>query len=171
VVGWFVLGTLPLSLLGAWLFTITAPDVLTRLLGAVLLTVVVWRHLAPRPPRVTSPAWFLPIGAGFGFLEGIMGSTGPLMAPFFLAFGLVRNAYIGTDALSTVAMQGTKLATFGGADLLTPGIVAAGLVLVPFMILGTMIGKRLLDRLPDRAFTLMVETMLVLAGLNFLIRG
>ena len=171
VVGWFVLGTLPLSVLGAWLFTVSPPELLTRLLGAMLLAVVTWRRLRPSPPQMQGAVWFLPLGAGFGLLEGILGSTGPLMAPFFLAYGLLRNAYIGTDALATVAMQGTKLAVFGGAQLLGAGILAAGFTLVPFMVLGTVVGKRLLQRLPDRAFTVLVDTMLVVAGLNFLLRG
>jgi hypothetical protein len=171
VVGWFVLGTIPMSVLGAWVFTITAPEVLTRLLGAVLLVVVAWRRLRPRPPLRRSAAWFLPIGTAFGFLEGILGSVGPLMAPFFLSYGLLRNAYIGTDALATVAMQGTKLAVFGASQLLGPGILAAGFTLVPFMILGTVVGKRALQRLPERAFMLLIEAVLVLAGVTFLVRG
>ena len=171
VVGWFVLGAIPLDALGAWVFTVTAPELLTRILGAMLITVVAWRRLRPRPPTRGNPVWFLPIGAGFGFLEGVMGSVGPLMAPFFLAFGLIKNAYIGTDALATVAMQGTKLSVFGGANLLTPPILAAGVTLVPFMILGTVLGKRALEHLPERIFLLLVEGVIVLAGLNFLIRG
>jgi uncharacterized membrane protein YfcA len=101
----------------------------------------------------------------------MMGSVGPLMAPFFLAFGLMRGAYIGTDALATVAMQSTKLTVFGGTAMLPPPILAAGVVLVPFMILGAWLGKRLLDRISDRVFAGVVEVMLMVAGLNFLVRG
>ncbi len=171
VVGWFVVGALPLSVAGAWLFTVAAPQLLTRLLGALLIGVVLWRRLKPRPPGRHAAGWFLPVGAVFGFLEGLLGSVGPLMAPFFLAYGLVKNAYIGTDALATVVMQGTKLAVFGTAALLGPATLAAGLTLVPFMIFGTILGRRALQRLPERAFLLLVEAMLVVAGLNFLIRG
>ncbi len=171
VVGWFALGALPFSMLGAWLFTVTAPGVLVRLLGVLLLTVVVWRRLHPTPPVQRNPRWFLPLGGLFGVLEGIMGSVGPLMAPFFLAFGLLRNAYIGTDALATVVMQGTKLAVFGSFALLGAPILTAGLSLVPFMIAGTVLGRRLLRWVPERGFVLLVESVLVLAGLNFLLRG
>ena len=171
VVGWFVAGTVPTAILGAWLFTVTPPEILTRLLGSLLLALVLWRRLNPRPPARWSPRWFLPLGTAFGFIEGLMGSTGPLMAPFFLAFGLMRGTYIGTDALATSVMQGVKLAVFGGAHLLQPGILAAGLTLVPFMIVGTVLGKRMLARLSDRFFAGLVEIMLVAAGLTFLIRG
>ncbi len=105
----------------------------------------------------------------FGFLEGILGSVGPLMAPFFLAFGLVKGAYIGTDALATVAMQVSKLTVFGASDLLPASIIATGLTLVPFMILGTLVGKRMLDRLSERVFALVLESLVLVAALIFLI--
>jgi uncharacterized membrane protein YfcA len=171
VVGWFVLGSFPMSLLGAWVFIVADAELLTRLLGALLITVVVWRHWRPRPPIKRAAFWFWPVGAVCGFLEGVMGTVGPLMAPFFLAYGLMRNAYIGTDALATVAMQGTKLAVFGGAQVLRPGLIVAGLTLIPFMILGTIVGKHVLVRVPERMFAFLIEGMLVFAGLNFLING
>ncbi len=171
VIGWFVLGSLPMSVLGAWMFVVADAKLLTRLLGALLIVVVLWRRLRPRPPIKRGAIWFWPVGALCGFLEGILGSVGPLMAPFFLAYGLMRNAYIGTDALATMVMQGTKLAVFGGAQVLQPGLIVAGFTLIPFMIGGTVIGKRLLERVPERVFALLVEGMLVVAGLNFLIYG
>lgn len=171
VVGCFVLGAFPMSLLGAWMFVVADATLLTRLLGALLIVVVIWRHLRPRPPIKRKAIWFWPVGAVCGFLEGVMGSVGPLMAPFFLAYGLMRNAYIGTDALATVAMQGTKLAVFGSAQVLKPELIVAGFTLIPFMIGGTVIGKRLLDRVPERVFALLIEGMLVVVGLNFLIHG
>ena len=171
VVGWFVLGAFPMSVLGAWMFVVADAALLTRLLGALLIVVVAWRRLRPQPPSQRGAIWFWPVGAVCGFLEGLIGSVGPLMAPFFLAYGLMRNAYIATDALATVAMQGTKLAVFGGAQVLKPELIAAGFLLIPFMVAGTVLGKRLLERIPERVFALLVEAMLVVAGLHFLIYG
>jgi len=171
VVGWFALGAVPASLLGAYLFVIAPPDLLIRLLGVVLIGVALWRRLRPFPPTRQAVVWFLPIGTTFGFLEGIIGSTGPLMAPFFLAFGLMKGAYIGTDALATVAMQITKLSVFGSAELLGARELAIGLALVPCMIAGTLLGRKVLDHVSERAFSILVEIMIVAAGLNFLVRG
>jgi uncharacterized membrane protein YfcA len=171
VVAWFTLGSLPLTLLGTWLFTVAAPEMLTRLLGAFLLAVVTWRRLRPTPPQRRSPTWFLPLGAGFGFLNGLLSGIGPLMAPFFLAYGLVKGSYIGTDALLTVFMQGTKLAVLGGAKFLTVPVLLHGALLVPCMFAGALLGKRLLDRVPAWVFTLTIDLTLVLAGLDLLVRG
>lgn len=171
VAGWFTLGAVPLVVLGAWLFTLADPGPLTRALGALLLGLLCWRRLRPRPPRPGGVRWFAPLGALFGFLEGVLGHVGPLMAPFFLAQGLLKGAYIGTDALATVAMQGTKLAVFGAAELLDGWRITAGLLLVPFMVLGTILGKVLTDRLPAHVFVWLIEGVILLAGLNFLLRG
>jgi uncharacterized membrane protein YfcA len=39
------------------------------------------------------------------------------------------------------------------------------------MILGSFLGKRIVDRLPENIFLLLTEAVLVFAGLLFLIRG
>lgn len=93
------------------------------------------------------------------------------MAPFFLAYGLVKGAYIGTEALATVVMHVTKLVAYGGASVLATGAVLFGLALAPAMILGAWLGKRVLDRLPERVFVLIIEAVLLIAGAIFLIGG
>ncbi len=171
VVGWFTLGCLPLVTVGTYLFTISAPELVTRCLGALMLGTVIWRRVRPRPPRRHRAVWFLPLGAGFGFLSGYMTGTGPLMAPFYMAYGLARGAYIGTDALATVFMQSTKVGVLGWRGFLTVPVLVNGLILVPFMVLGAGLGKHLLDRVSERFFFLLIEAVMVVAGVGFLIRG
>ncbi|MBC7604785.1 MAG: sulfite exporter TauE/SafE family protein, partial [Ramlibacter sp.] len=38
------------------------------------------------------------VGLFIGFLTGLVASTGPINAPFFLAYGLVKGSYLGTEA-------------------------------------------------------------------------
>jgi len=112
---------------------------------------------------------FAAIGAVFSFLSALVGSVGPLMAPFFLAHGLVKGAYIGTEALATVVMHVAKLAAYQGTAILTLRAVVVGLALGPIMIFGSYAGKRILDRLPERAFVLIIELVLAGTGLWFLV--
>lgn len=171
VVGWFALGGVPMAFLGGLLFAAAPLKVLTRVLGAFLLVVVLWRRLHPRPPRRLPHKAFLALGAGSSFLSALMGSVGPLMAPFFLAYGLVKGAYIGTEALATVVMHVTKLFAYRQADILSTYAVLVGLALGPIMIVGSYLGKKIVDRLPERVFVIIIELVLVAAGLMFLIRG
>jgi uncharacterized membrane protein YfcA len=171
VVGWFALGAVPFAFVGGLLFARAPLSALTRLLGAFLILVVVWRRVRPGPPRRPPVESFAVIGAGASFLSALLGSVGPIMAPFFLAFGLVKGAYIGTEALSTVIMHIVKLVAYRQGSLLGLAPVVAGLALGPIMILGSWAGKRIVDRLPDWVFVVLIEVTLVAAGLLFLIRG
>ncbi len=171
VVGWFALGGVPLALAGGLLFAAAPLKPLTRLLGLFLLSIVAWRRLQPGPPRRPPLGSFAVVGAIASFLSALLGSVGPLMAPFFLAYGLVKGAYIGTEALATVVMHVTKLIAYRQATVLGTDVLLAGLALGPLMIAGSWTGKRIVDRLPERVFVALVELTLVGAGLLFLIRG
>ena len=171
VVGWFALGGVPMALLGGYLFAKAPLPVLTRILGAFLLFVVVWRHVRPRHPRPFPAPVFAGIGAGSSFLSALLGSVGPIMAPFFLAYGLTRGAYIGTEALSTVVMHVTKLVAYRQTAVLSGSDVAIGLALGPIMILGSYLGKKIVNRMAEKLFEVMIEIVLIVAGLAFLIRG
>src|SRR5512138_255659 len=170
VVGWFAVGGVPLALAGGLLFARAPLAALTRLLGAVLILMVIWRHTRSRPPRPPLRS-FAAIGAVSSFLSALIGSVGPLMAPFFLAYGLVKGAYIGTEALATVVMHVTKLVAYGAATVLTTASVVAGVALGPIMVAGSATGKRIVDRLPERVFVMVIEITMIAAGLLFLIRG
>ena len=171
VVGWFALGGVPMAVVGGILFATAPLSALTRVLGLFLIVIVVWRH-APadatwRPPLKA----FAGIGAGASFLSALLGSVGPLMAPFFLAYGLVKGAYIGTEALSTVVMHVTKLAIYKQTKILTLHALLVGLLLGPVMVFGSFAGKHILDRVPEGVFIWIIEVTLVAAGLLFLVKG
>jgi uncharacterized membrane protein YfcA len=111
------------------------------------------------------------VGAVFSFLSALLGSVGPIMIPFFLAYGLVKGALIGTEALATVVMHVTKLVAYGSTAILTSHSVTVGLGLGLIMIFGSLIGKKILDRLPEKIFIFLIEATLIIAGLRFLIYG
>jgi uncharacterized membrane protein YfcA len=171
VVGWFALGGVPLAFVGGLLFAKAPLSALTRILGAFLIAVVIWRHVRPGPPRRPPVRSFALIGAGASLLSALLGSVGPLMAPFFLAYGLLKGAYIGTEALATVLMHVVKLAAYEQGAVLSAPAILVGLTLGPIMIGGSYVGKRVVDRLPEHMFVLLIEATMTAAGLLFLLRG
>jgi uncharacterized membrane protein YfcA len=111
------------------------------------------------------------MGAASGVGSGLLGSVGPLVAEFFLAHGLARGAYIGTDAAANLLMHITKLAVYGAAAVLTHTTGLLGLALVPASFAGSWTGKQIVDRLAPGVFTIVVELALVAAGVTLLIGG
>jgi len=169
VFGWFTLGAIPLAVLGAWLFTRIPDPGLLKILGAFLLLSVVARRVFPALRRSFHPAWFTPIGGVFSTISGVVGSAGPFLAPFYLSYGLTKGAFIGTEALGTVVMQLTKLSAYQALDVMSRDIWLTGLLLGPVMVIGSYTGMRILNRIPTRAFLLMIEFVVAGFGLWFLL--
>ncbi|WP_460494777.1 TSUP family transporter [Dactylosporangium cerinum] len=132
-----------------------------------LIGVVLWRRFHPRPGKPGDRA-FAGIGAASGFGSALLGSVGPLTAPFFLAYGLARAAYIGTEAAAALTMHLTKIAVYGAGDLLTGQVLLYGAALTPATIAGAWAGRKIVGRISDRVFIGLVEAGLVGAGLLFL---
>lgn len=171
IVARFALGAVPAATIGALVFASAPLAGLTRLIGAFLLVVVVWRRLFRRHcARPLGDRAFVAVGAASGFGSALVGSVGPLTAPFFLARGLVKGTYIGTEAAAAVVMHATKLVVFGAAAVLTVQTGAIGLALAPAVAAGAWVGKSIVDRLPTAAFVVVVEVGLLVAAV-LLLRG
>jgi hypothetical protein len=171
VVGWFALGGVPAALLGGFLFAAAPTSFLLRLLGVFLIATVIYRRVG-NPAILRIPLrGFAILGAVLSFLSALLGSIGPITIPFFLAYGLFKGSLIGTEALATVVMHVTKLVAYQRVSILNFDSFLIGLVLGSIMIVGSFIGKRILDRLPEKIFVMLIEATLIIAGVTFLVRG
>jgi uncharacterized protein len=168
LVGWFALGGVPCAIVAGLIF-VTAPlAALERLLGLLLVVMVLWRRLRPHPPRL-SPRAFVAVGAASGLGSAMIGSVGPLTAPFFLARGLVKEAYIGTEAASAVVLHAAKLVAYGVGALLSASVLVLGLLLAPATMLGAWAGRHVVRRISERAFVLVVEIGLLVSAAMLLV--
>ena len=168
MIGWFALGAVPCAVAGGLLLARAPLAPLKVVLGVFLIGVVVWRRLPRAQRRPPSERAFAAVGAASGLGSALLGSVGPLTAPFFLAAGLTRAAYIGTEAASALTLHLTKIVTYGAGDLLTSRVVLYGLVLTPATLAGTWTGKKIVGRISDRVFVVLVEAGLLVAGVLFL---
>ncbi|MCI4061320.1 sulfite exporter TauE/SafE family protein [Micromonospora sp. R77] len=168
LVRWFALGAVPTAVLGGLLLAHAPLGPLKRLLGVFLVTVVVWRRRNPHPRRPSDRA-FAGVGAASGLGSALLGSVGPLTAPFFLAYGLTRAAYIGTEAAGALVMHASKIAAYGAGALLDRTVLLFGVALTPATLLGAWAGRKTVGRISDRLFVSLVEVGLTAAGVLFLL--
>ncbi len=167
---WFCAGAVPFGIAGSWLFTRLPDYGLLRLLGGFLILSVVARHIHPAMRGSFRPVWFAPIGAVFSTISGILGSAGPFLAPFYLGYGLSKGAFIGTEALGTAVMHVAKLSAYQGLGAVTESMWISGLLIGPVMICGSFTGKKILDRIPHKAFMILIEITVLGFGLYFLVK-
>ena len=167
LVGWFALGAVPLAVAGGLLLAHAPLEPLNAAARGVPDRRGRLAAARPPPPQTADPQ-FAAVGAASGLGSALLGSVGPLTAPFFLAYGLTRAAYIGTEAASALAMHLAKIAAYGAGDLLTR-VLLYGAALTPATLAGAWVGKKIVGRISDRVFVILVESGLVVAGVLFLL--
>ena len=167
----FILGALPFSILGSFLFVSIDTEVLVRILGVMMLLFVVYTRLPIGQDFKTQIWGFIPVGAGTGFGSAFLGIPGPFAAVFYLAYGLSASAYIGTSALGMATIQVPKLIIYGTSDLLTLRVLLMGIGLGAIAAGSAYLGRIILRRIPDHVFPKIITAMLLISGVVFLIRG
>ncbi len=154
----------PCAALGARTLLALDARIVEGLLGALFLVMIPARRwLQARGLRIR--AWHLaPVGAGIGFLSGMVASTGPINTPFFLAYGLVKGAYIATEAVGSMAIGITKTLVFQRFDALPLDTVVRGLVVGAALMVGSRLAKGFVLRLDASRFRLLMDLLLALAA-------
>ncbi|WP_446214812.1 sulfite exporter TauE/SafE family protein [Micromonospora sp. IBHARD004] len=165
--GRFAAGAVPFAVTGALLLAHAPLAALKRLLGVFLLAVVVWRRIGARPARPTERT-FVAVGAASGLGSALLGSVGPLTAPFFLAYGLTRAAYVGTEAAAALSLHLAKTVGYATAGLIGRDVLVLGAALTPATLAGAWAGRRVVGRISDRVFIVLVEAGLVVAAVLLL---
>lgn len=158
----------PAAALGArtlWALPAHAVDIA---LGLFFVLMVPLRHwLQRRQWRLR--LWQLAIaGAVIGYLTGLVLSTGPLSVPAFAAYGLVKGAFIGTEAASALLLYVAKSLAFAQLGGLPWQVLVQGLIVGGALMAGTFAGKAFVLRLPETLFQRLLDALLLLSGLALL---
>ena len=165
---YYCVTAIPMAALGARTLLVLDPRVVEGVLGGLfLLMIPARRWLFARGMRVE--AWHLTlVGAVIGFLSGMVASTGPINTPFFLAYGLVKGAYLATEALGSMAIGLTKAIVFQRFDALPLETVGRGLLIGASLMIGSRLAKGFVLRLDAEQFRLLMDLLLAGAGLVLL---
>ena len=92
-----VLTSLPIAAAASYLFVVTPAPIFTRIFGILLLVMVAQGHTPWSISKGISLRSFLFVGAANGLVSGYLGPSGPVGAPFYLAYGLTGVAFVGTS--------------------------------------------------------------------------
>ena len=159
----FSIGSLPAAILGSFVYVALPTFWIKKGIGLFLLATVLFRHIH-RDFKLKKPWIFTPLGAVTGFLSALMGGVGPVSSPFFLAYGLTKEAFVGTEALCAVGMHLVKSVTYNRLNILDGKRLAIGLGFGLVMSLGSYVAKKVLENLSREKFLLLVEILLVVVG-------
>jgi uncharacterized membrane protein YfcA len=146
---WFCLGAVFGALAGGAL-SVNLPADLVRIGLGLFVLWMVWA----RTPRFANVPRRAMTGAGFVAtgLSMIFGAAGPIGGAVLSALGLDRQAFVATQAVTALTMHVFKMVVFGLFGFAFAPWAGLIVMMVASGFLGTVIGTRLLARMPDTAF-------------------
>ena len=159
---------IPAAALGAKTLLTLPPGVVEGMLGFFFIMMIPIRRWMARQHWALKLQHMAAVGAVIGFITGIVVSTGPINAPFFLAYGLVKGAYLGTEALGSLAVYVAKIITFRSLGALPVETITKGLIIGSSLVAGAFVAKRLVLKLDGERFKLLMDGLLLMAGLTML---
>ena len=158
----------PFAALGAATLLVLPARIIEAALGVFFLSMIGvrrWMALHDLKLRRTHLAM---IGVPVGYLTGIVVSTCPLTAPIFVAAGLVKGAFISTEAAASFIVYLAKAAVFRGFGALPMEIVVKGMIVGSTLMAGAFIAKRFVLHLQPNMFRLLMDGIMLVAGLALL---
>jgi uncharacterized membrane protein YfcA len=165
----YSLTAIPAAALGARTLLAIPPRLADGVLGAFfILMIPARRWIIERGLRVGLGHLAL-AGAAIGYATGIVVSTGPVNTPFFLAYGLTRGAFLGTEALASLGMYVSKAVAFRSFGALTNEVILQGLIIGTSLMAGSWAAKYLVLRIAPERFHLLIEAVLFVSGLTMLV--
>jgi len=158
----------PAAALGARTMLVLPPRVVEIALGLFFICMVPARRWFARLDfRIR--LWQLAVaGAAIGFLTGIVLSTGPLSVPVFTSYGLLKGAFLATEAASSLLVYASKVVTFHEFGALPSSILLQGLVVGASLMAGTFAGKAVVLRMSPSTFQHLLDGLLLCSGLALL---
>ena len=159
---------IPAAVLGARTLLALPSHAVDLAIGIFLIAMVPVRHWLARHD-LKANLWHLAIGGAIiGYLTGIVVSTGPLSVPLFLFYGLSKGAFLATEAASSLGLYFAKSVTFERFGALTQDVFIKGLVAGSSLMSGAFIAKRFVVHLKPEMFRLVMDAIMIAAGLSML---
>jgi uncharacterized membrane protein YfcA len=131
------------------------------LIGGIILALAagqlvrMWRpELLARVPHSRWFAWTMGILTGITTM--LANAAGPVVALYLLAVALPKSQLIATGAWFFLIVNLFKVPFSTNLGLIAPGTLAINAALAPGVLLGLLLGRAFLRRLPQRAFETLV---------------
>lgn len=158
------------SYLGARIVFSASPELLLRILGAFMLAYVIFLVFKPdfKVPKKNLTA--ITGGGLSGFFAGIFGVGGAIRTLFLSAFDLPKAVFIATTGAIAFLIDSTRITTYlvNGVRL-EDAYLWGFLVFIPASFAGTALAKKVVDKIPQKWFRMVVALFLFVMGIKFFI--
>ena len=165
----FSIGSIPFAIFGSFVYVSLPALWIKKAIGIFLIFSVIF-HRLNKNFKLKQIWIFTPLGAVTGFLSALIGGVGPVSSPFFLAYGLTKEAFVGTEALCAVGMHLVKSITYHQLGVLRMKELITGLSFGLIMSFGSYTARKILEKISVRTFLVLVEALLLIIGFMMMLK-
>jgi hypothetical protein len=163
---WYAPGAVIGAGLGAYTYTQIHADWLQLLMGLFLVISTIGLGFEDKGTPWHLKAWhMMPAACLKAFFSGLIGTTGPILNPFYLSYGLVKEELVATKATHVAIIHIIKLLTYAMFGVLSLQILKVGLVIGLAAIPANLLGRLLLARMNGQQFRLVILSTMTVSGL------
>jgi uncharacterized membrane protein YfcA len=166
-----LVAAVPTCALGAWGYTLLTGRGAALVIGAMLIASVPLRRLMRRKGLALSSRGLAVACFGWGPLAGGTVGAGIILLSLLMAAGLEGAAVVATDAVISIGIGVTKLATFGLAGAVTAKVIAVALLIGAVAFPGAFFAKALTERLPMHVHTAILDAMVLSGGAAMIVNA
>lgn len=109
-------------------------------------------------------------GVSAGFCSTIAHAAGPIVGLYMFSLNLGKSLFVGTVAWTFTLINLTKLPIYFAVDLIDERVLLFDLMLIPFIPLGSYLGKWMHHRVPERPFNWTILVLTFLAGIQLIFK-
>ncbi|NNE89553.1 MAG: sulfite exporter TauE/SafE family protein [Silicimonas sp.] len=168
-----IIGSLPGVALAAMIWTVANPNLLRFFIGLIAVGFVAFQlarargWLAPAKTPAGKTAGLI-AGATAGFTSFISHAGGPPATIYLLSRNLSKTEYQATTVLVFWAINIAKAVLYAFLDIFTAQSLLAGFYLAPAALLGTWLGVRAHNAMPENAYFLATYALLTITGFKLI---
>jgi len=143
----------------------------SEIVGVILISYVL--YLIFKPAFKLKPRFLSAVlgGAGSGFMGGLTGvGGGALRAIVLTAFNIPKSVYIFTSGVLGALIDASRIGTyFLGGTRIEKSLMLGFLIFIPTSFLGAEVAKKIVDKIPQQKFRIIIAIFLFLLGIKLLI--
>jgi len=156
---------------GVWILAVAPADLVTRLIGGMLVAVVIVDFAGKFPRRPGAPGWGLGAGILAGLLGGAVGLPGPPTIVYAATQDWSPRTFKANLQAFFVVNQGVILVGYWMAGLVTAEVTRLTVVYLLPALAGTLVGMSVFNRIDPVRFRRIVFALLFVSGAILLVRG
>lgn len=164
-----VTAAVPTTMLGAWGYTMLTGRGAMLVIGTMMALSVPLRRLSRRHGLTLGEGGLAIASVLWGFVVGGTSGAGIILLSLLMAVGLQGAAVIATDAVISVIIGIVKIAVFGLFGAVTAKVVAVALLIGVVAFPGAFLAKALVERMPVRVHTAILDAVVIGGGLLMVI--